>query len=326
MQLPAALARAIETELSGIDSRSLTKAASELSDRYRTSGSPPETELHCRAYLATRLPATYAVIHRVLSELHARLENPDVKTLLDLGAGPATSAWAAFPVFDELESITMVERNSNMRALGRALTQSMDRPGRISWRADDLSSIESPAPHDIVLLSYSIGELSDSAAIRLTRLARGCARVAVIIIEPGTPAGYARVISHRAELIELGSFIEAPCPHESPCPLVQGDWCHFAQRIERSKLHKSVKGASLGYEDEKYSYVIASKVAPAAREARVIRHPQYSPGIVRLELCAPDGLSREIVRRSDKPRYRLARDVSWGESWPQLEKTPSEGN
>ncbi|MCI0389431.1 MAG: small ribosomal subunit Rsm22 family protein [Acidobacteria bacterium] len=35
--------------------------------------------------------------------------------------------------------------------------------------------------------------------------------------------------------------------------MADGDWRHFAARIERSSLHRRINGAELGYEDGKYS-------------------------------------------------------------------------
>ena len=31
-----------------------------------------------------------------------------------------------------------------------------------------------------------------------------------------------------------------------------GNWCHFAKRLERSQIHMAAKDALLGYEDEKF--------------------------------------------------------------------------
>ena len=60
----------------------------------------------------------------------------------------------------------------------------------------------------------------------------------LLIIEPGTPAGYARMIALRSQLIASGAHVAAPCPHQAPCPLATPDWCHFAQRLPRSRAHK----------------------------------------------------------------------------------------
>jgi ribosomal protein RSM22 (predicted rRNA methylase) len=97
------------------------------------------------------------------------------------------------------------------------------------------------------------------------------------------------------------------------------DWCHFAARVARSSLHRQVKGGTLAYEDEKYSYVAAVHpalvpVRPAA--ARVVRRPQVRKGHVLLDLCAGDGtLPRITVTKRQGTPYRAARDAQWGDAW-----------
>ena len=91
-----------------------------------------------------------------------------------------------------------------------------------------------------------------------------------------------------------------------------GQWCHFAVRLERSRLHRAAKGAALAYEDEKYSYVAMSRHPGLPIEARVIGHPRARHGHVDLDLCTPDGLRLEMVSRSDRDRYRRAQRLRWG--------------
>ena len=77
-------------------------------------------------------------------------------------------------------------------------------------------------------------------------------RDTLLVVEPGTPAGYARIIALREHLIAAGAHVAAPCPHDGHCPLAAPDWCHFTQRLQRSRAHKQVKGAELPFEDEKF--------------------------------------------------------------------------
>ena len=70
-------------------------------------------------------------------------------------------------------------------------------------------------------------------------------RDTLLVVEPGTPAGYARIIALREQLIAAGAHVAAPCPHDGKCPLAAPDWCHFTQRLPRSRAHKQVKGAEL---------------------------------------------------------------------------------
>jgi ribosomal protein RSM22 (predicted rRNA methylase) len=93
------------------------------------------------------------------------------------------------------------------------------------------------------------------------------------------------------------------------------DWCHFSERLERSAAHRRLKGAELGYEDEKFSYVVASKLPARKAAARIVRHPQQSKGHVDLQLCAPGGLRNQTVTRSQRQEYKQARRAKWGDEW-----------
>ena len=107
----------------------------------------------------------------------------------------------------------------------------------------------------------------------------------------------------------------APCPHENACPMSGGNWCHFAERLPRTSAHRQLKGADLGYEDEKYSYVVFARQPSALPGARVLRHPRKHSGHVELELCRPDGLRREAVSRKQGARYKQARKLDWGDTF-----------
>ncbi|MEK7832695.1 MAG: methyltransferase type 11, partial [Acidobacteriota bacterium] len=69
MQLPTSLRSAIEQELSNVSFSALTAAASELSDRYRQQRKADRfitTDEHRLAYLAVRMPATFAAVGKAL--------------------------------------------------------------------------------------------------------------------------------------------------------------------------------------------------------------------------------------------------------------------
>lgn len=94
------------------------------------------------------------------------------------------------------------------------------------------------------------------------------------------------------------------------------DWCHFSQRLERSTEHRLVKSGSLGYEDEKFSYIIATRLDLPTAQARIVRHPRKHSGHVQLELCrVPGVIAKETVTKSNKEAYKRARQAQWGEEW-----------
>jgi ribosomal protein RSM22 (predicted rRNA methylase) len=140
---------------------------------------------------------------------------------------------------------------------------------------------------------------------------------ALVVVEPGTPDGYRRVLAARDLLISVGGFVVAPCPHSLACPLAEsaGDWCHFAVRVARSRAHRVAKDAQLGHEDEKFAYVAVARRPVDPGPPRVLRHPVMRPGHVLLDLCTHDGRRSETVAKSRGAAYRAARKASWGEGF-----------
>lgn len=136
-----------------------------------------------------------------------------------------------------------------------------------------------------------------------------------MIIEPGTPVGFGRIKEARDELLALGGRIVAPCPHGNQCPLADDDWCHFSQRITRTRLHRQTKAGELGYEDEKFSYIAISREQAMGTQSRVIRHPQTRKGHIRLRLCTEEGITSQVVTRKNRQLFRKARDLSRGSSF-----------
>lgn len=306
-RLPHDLRNALERAGDRIGHAAIVEASTRISDAYRAERPPRlNSPAELWAYAITRTPATYAALVCVFRELPAA-----PASLLDLGSGPGASLFAARDVFGEAPRATLVEQNTNWTELAEAISLPP-----AAWRHVDLRRLEGPLEsHDAVLMSYSLNEVGDSASF-LVEQAWGAARRALLILEPGTPAGYRRVLAAREQLLSLGAYILAPCPHSRPCPMTGGNWCHFAVRVERSRLHRLAKGGNLGYEDEKFSYLVAVREPPGApRHARVVRHPWQEKNLVRLELCTPDGLQTINVARRDGAAHRLARKTSWGDRW-----------
>jgi ribosomal protein RSM22 (predicted rRNA methylase) len=313
MHLPIELARAIEEEASRHDRAALLRAVAKISGRYHAEGARSTgrlSDVERAAYVAVRAPAIYGALREVFAELQARIPDAQVGTLLDLGAGPGTAAWAAASVWPALSEITCIERDRGLIELGRRLTRMA--PAR--WIEADLDDT-SPLPRaDLVVLSYVAGEL-DAPGPLIDR-AWAAAALALVIVEPGTPRGFSAIRAARAQLIRSGAAIAAPCPHAGECPMNTPDWCHFAARIERSKLHRQLKSGELGHEDEKFSYVIASRAPVCAAVSRVVRHPWITPGLIRLELCTVANVKSRTVRKREKELFRLARKAHWGGEFP----------
>ncbi|PIS02502.1 MAG: hypothetical protein COT85_04870, partial [Chlamydiae bacterium CG10_big_fil_rev_8_21_14_0_10_42_34] len=283
MQLPPKLQEAIDQIAQ--HSPSLKKAREALSQGYREGRASPFADEAMRlAYLGSRMPATYAAIHKVLQNVSS------IHHLLDLGAGPGTASWAAIDLFPMLEKITLVEKSKEAIALGQTLAKSSTSPALQTalWLNQ---SITDPIPTaDAAILSYVLNEVKDPLSLIESFWN---AVDLLIIIEPGTPRGFQLIRKIRQKLIDLNAHLIAPCPHAAACPIQGSDWCHFSARVERTRLHRLLKEGSLGYEDEKFSYVIASKTPCAPFSSRIIRQPQKQSGFVRLSVCADSGKLEE---------------------------------
>jgi ribosomal protein RSM22 (predicted rRNA methylase) len=221
-------------------------------------------------------------------------------------------------MWPSLQEFTMWEGNRGFAELGQRLAQASERLQGSCWSITDLRNTRELPSADVVVLSYTIGELANASQI--VALGWAAAKQLLVVIEPGTPRNFEQVARVRAELIARGAHVLAPCPHELACPMAAAnDWCHFAARLERTSEHRRMKGGELGYEDEKFSYVAFAKGHSRPAEARIVRHPITHSGFIRLTLCTDAGLREQTVRRSQKEAFRAARRAKWGDEWRQLE-------
>lgn len=228
--------------------------------------------------------------------------------------GTGAASWAVAEAWEDAPPrSTVLDWAEPALALGRELAAgTLD----AEWRTARIGGGLRLAETDLVTVSYVLKELTEADRAALVAEAARAART-VVIVEPGTPDGYERIMAARTLLVDAGFTVAAPCPHSGACPIEPGaDWCHFSARVSRSSLHRQVKGGSLPYEDEKYSYVAATREPAAPTVSRITRRPQIRKGLVLLELCGPDGLARETVTKRHGPLYKQARDAEWGDSWP----------
>jgi len=324
MRLPKELLPVIQHEIEKIDRRRLLQATAQITERYQNADfSAPalRTDAHRAAYLAVRLPATYAANAHVFAEIQRLIPDAEISSMLDLGAGPGTALFAAAEIFPALQQATLLDADESWLSLGKLLAgQSPSAAARqVLWLRHDLCSGLSCKTHDLVVLSYALGELPQAAVEAMVHQAWSCAGKFLAIIEPGTKRGFAAVNAVRSAMIAAGAEILAPCPHKDACPMhAVGDWCHFSARLERTSQHRQLKGGVLGYEDEKFSYVVAGRQHFPSFDARIVRHPQKHGGHIQLTLCTSQGsIKLQTITKSNKKDYKLARQSEWGDTWKE---------
>lgn len=319
MELPALLRQAVDRILEKVPLPVLKQSAKTLSDRYRAE--LRDGRLHMaediavKAYLATRLPATYAAVRASLDALEEARPAFTPRTLLDVGAGPGTVLWATTDLWPDLQQATLVEASNPARKVGETMAAGSI-TSEVAWLAGDITiDLSDLKPADLVTAAYVLDEITPASLPKLTDRLWQLTGDTLLIVEPGTPAGWLRILAVRRQLIEAGAHVLAPCPHDAPCPLAQPDWCHFARRVARSRLHRLAKDAEVPWEDEKYIFVAASRQPAPSRQARVIAPPKSGSGKILLKLCEEDGSAAErLFTKRDGELFKRARRLDWGDT------------
>jgi ribosomal protein RSM22 (predicted rRNA methylase) len=314
--LPAELRAALNAKLEGLSRSDAASRATVISQTYRAGGGSGtiKTETDALAYALARMPATYAAVAASLDALTGIRPDFAPKSLLDVGAGPGTASWAAAEAFSSLHDFTLLDANEALRTLALDLARKSDRLRGVTY---ELGQARTYVAHtdaaDLVIASYVINEIGDTERDALIDAMWAKTKDTLLVVEPGTPAGYARIISLRARLIAAGAHVTAPCPHDGACPLVAPDWCHFNQRLQRSRAHKRVKGAEAPFEDERFAYVALSRAPVTARPSRILAQPDVGKVEIAAKLCTPDGVSVARIPRRAKADYASARRWRWGD-------------
>ncbi|AXA36928.1 MAG: small ribosomal subunit Rsm22 family protein [Candidatus Sumerlaea chitinivorans] len=332
VQLPETLVEAIEAEVGQEPAARLEKAQAELSACYRTAAGgicpTPWRDEHYRAYLVARFPATFAATYVVLDEI-LKLGGGGAtgwETVIDVCAGPGTALLALAALGLRPKRAWLLERDSNFLAIARRLAEHVGgtADGTEYCRAEAAEGLESIGmPADLVVCAYGLGEQSSAEArAELLRAAWERTKGVLVVVEPGTPQGARTIFEGRRMLLELGAHLWGPCPHAASCPLETSErrWCHFSVRLARSRLHRMLKGGTLTYEDERFSYVVAARFAPPSpsnARARVISFPRLTNAGVKFEGCLADGRAERIlIPKREREAYRVARDLRWGATVP----------
>ncbi|WP_236245262.1 small ribosomal subunit Rsm22 family protein [Streptomyces sp. CC210A] len=319
LPLPDALRAALAGLLDGLPPTRAAQAVDRLIASYRGTTPTDAPVLRDRAdvaaYAAYRMPATFEAVRAALAALREAAPDWAPGTHTDVGGGTGAATWAVAEAWGGAARSTVLDWAEPALALGRELAAGAGPDAQ--WRRARIGAALTLEATDLVTVSYVLKELTPEDRRALVAEAARAAQ-AVVVVEPGTPDGYERILAAREQLVAAGLTVAAPCPHGGACPIVPGaDWCHFSARVARSSLHRQVKGGSLPYEDEKFAYVAAVRFPAAAAAGRIVRRPQTRKGQVLLDLCTEDGgLRRDTVSKRHGPLYKAARDADWGDPWP----------
>ncbi|MGR3218522.1 MAG: small ribosomal subunit Rsm22 family protein [Candidatus Anammoxibacter sp.] len=236
----------------------------------------------------------------------------DVESVVDFGGGPGTFLFA-LSKFKILNKYTNIERSDAFIGIMHVLVEeflSSSIPhtcvDAVSCDYLKLKPKEIP-PNDLSVFSYTLCEC-DNPLVSLSDLVENSNMV--LIIEPGTPSGFNNIIQARDKLIEKRFNTIAPCTVSNGfCPLrnSKSDWCHFVERIARSRIQRHLKKGVLGYEDEKYSYLLMSKYPVHSDGKRIISRPNNMKHSISFDICAEKNSHIVVSKRENKNEFKIVK-------------------
>lgn len=320
MKIPDLLEYAIEKEIDKYNIKELKAAALNLSKRYmenkRTGESLLKTNLDTISYSVIRMPATYSAIITCLEKIR-ELNDFEINSLLDIGSGTGAAEWAVTNMFD-VNDIVCLEREKAMRDLSKNYFSYSDELKNVKFIEADILNEDLKESKDLCILSYIINELSEENRLKVIDKVLNYTNKILLVVEPGTPEGFKNIKMIRDYVFDKGYQIIAPCiGFNGRCDIPENDWCASSVRVQRTKIHKYLKDAEIGFEDEKFSYIAINtnkeNLDINKKLKRILRHPKIQNGRIDVKTCLQGEIKEEVITKKNKEEFKLLKKKNVGD-------------
>lgn len=320
MKIPDLLENAIEKKVSEYSIKELRDVALNLSKRYmeskRNGESLLKNNLDTVAYSVIRMPATYSAIRTCLEKIN-EIYDFDINSVLDIGSGTGAAEWAVIDKFD-ISDFVCIEREKTMRDIAKIYFSYFDTLKNVEFIDADILKEEFNFKKDLCILSYIINELDEKDRISVIDKAINSTSKVLLIVEPGTPEGFNNIKKIRDYLYGKGYKIIAPCiGFCGRCDIKEDDWCASSVRVQRTKIHKYLKDAEVGFEDEKFTYLAVSikdiEFNQKENLRRILRHPKIENGRILVKTCLKGEVKEEIILKKNKDEFKSLKKKNIGD-------------
>ncbi len=164
------------------------------------------------AYVACRMPATFAATFSILSEISRRIPDLNPKTILDFGTGPGTCLWAAKKIWSSLENAKAIDSSEHMLEI-------FDKFSDINREMNNHESFKNietmrflpvqktaaeQDKFDIVISAFTLSDLPNDTNRKFTLNSLwNQTSDMLILIDRGTPVGFDLISKARQYIIDL---------------------------------------------------------------------------------------------------------------------------
>ncbi|GFR27424.1 methyltransferase-like protein 17, mitochondrial [Trichonephila clavata] len=291
----------------------------------------------CLAYMAARMPANYASIFKIFSEIKSQLPEYQPKTFFDFGSGVGSAVWAAQAIWNEsLSEYFCVDSSSDMNDVAETLLtdeKSGDKYVKNIFFRQFLPASEN-IKYDLVVSAFSLLDLpSATDRLRIIDTLWRKTKDILVIIEFGNLAGFFSILDARDYILQVVNnvpgdiyhnssqgHIVIPCPHEMSCPKVEPGYnktcgvsvsyqCVFPRH--RTNIKK-----------DWISYVVLRK-GPKPKDSitwpRLVEPVIKKSRFVICRICCNNGRISELTlskHKHGRHAYRCARSSTLGDSLP----------
>ena len=211
-------------KLEGVSRKELAARAEALSERYRSKGGSEiiRSAQDALAYAMVRMPATYAAVRHAVEQTAQAHPGFAPTSLLDIGSGPGTAAWAALETWTSLHSLVLLDQNTHLLEMARTLAAaSPDAPATDVVHGSIPEALGKRTAADLVVASYALTELTAQSLNGVLEKLWQLTGEVLLIVEPGTTDGFKRLLQCRDFLLAAKRY-SACALH--PCgPLSAGD-------------------------------------------------------------------------------------------------------
>lgn len=315
MKIDEELNEKIKIQISEIELKSVKENTREISKRYRENNATGKKLIknnkEAVTYAIYRMPSTYCATYSVLKHV-LEINKFSIKNCIDIGAGTGAATWAIHNVFD-LDKILCLEYQEEMMNIGKKIMENTSLKN-VEWEKFNICTDEIKNKSDLIITSYMINELREDEKEKAILKMWNSTNNLLVIIEPGTPNGFKNILKAREILLNNGANMVAPCCNSNKCQIKDDDWCSFYVRLDRSGIQRMVKDGELGYEDEKFSYIVVSKEKLQNNKiSRILRHPQINTGFVKVKMCTENGIEEKTISKKMGEIYKKVKKLDAGD-------------